>query len=483
LASNSELQRKLREGIVAARRGDRATARRLLLEVTDQDPNNKQAWLWLATSANTLSERRTYLQRVLAIDPENRTAQQALAQLDRTQTETTTTSSTGINPAIFLIVALVALAIVGALVVGSGILTPAEDDEPTPTPTVVVVAATQGPTSTPLPTATFIFNPTSRAPTLPPTFTPTFTPTATDPPLPSSTPFSLSEMELLLTSQELGEVEPMLYRLDGDGSNSTTIGAAFRDITYSLSGESIAFVRDVTYEDDGGTFPEVFVAPADNPTDATQVTELRTDIVASPSFSPEGEELVFVANLDGSEDIWYTTINGEGTRRLTENTDIIDRDPAWRPIPDSREIIFARNNGGGGDTEIHRMEIAEPGTEPEYLQLTAASGASYAPAWSPLGEQFTFISTRRSDADVFISEADGGGTVLLTQGDDSAEDRNPSFTPDGNFVVFTSNRLDDRFQTYIVSTDARVLQRITENEREDITAVYRPELILRIRQR
>jgi Tol biopolymer transport system component len=77
--------------------------------------------------------------------------------------------------------------------------------------------------------------------------------------------------------------------------------------------------------------------------------------------------------------------------------------------------------------------------------------------------------------------SDGGSQTLATVDDGRAEDRNPSFTPDGRFIVFISNREGDRFQSYLVSPDGRTLVRITDNNRNDISLTYRPELLFRIR--
>jgi len=61
----------LRNGIAAAKAGNRAQARQVLLRVTELDSNNELAWLWLASVAETLIQAKHYLQRVLDINPAN----------------------------------------------------------------------------------------------------------------------------------------------------------------------------------------------------------------------------------------------------------------------------------------------------------------------------------------------------------------------------------------------------------------------------
>lgn len=51
----------LQLGIAAAKEGNHDLARRLLLEATKFDENNRESWLWLATVARSEAERETFL--------------------------------------------------------------------------------------------------------------------------------------------------------------------------------------------------------------------------------------------------------------------------------------------------------------------------------------------------------------------------------------------------------------------------------------
>jgi twitching motility two-component system response regulator PilG len=64
----------LREGIAAARAGDKGRTRRLLREATGLDPSNELAWLWLAGVAESPQEGVACLERVLALNPANERA-------------------------------------------------------------------------------------------------------------------------------------------------------------------------------------------------------------------------------------------------------------------------------------------------------------------------------------------------------------------------------------------------------------------------
>src|SRR5690606_3076564 len=82
---------RLREGIDAAKRGDKATARRLLQQVLSTDGNNELALMWMASVVDPLDERRFYLERALRVNPSNTRAREALRRLGVTEPQTSAT--------------------------------------------------------------------------------------------------------------------------------------------------------------------------------------------------------------------------------------------------------------------------------------------------------------------------------------------------------------------------------------------------------
>jgi tetratricopeptide (TPR) repeat protein len=77
--SQFEIADWLREGITAAKAGQRKRARELLTRVVEQDEGNAQAWLWLSGVVDSLEDREICLENVLTIDPENAAARRGLA--------------------------------------------------------------------------------------------------------------------------------------------------------------------------------------------------------------------------------------------------------------------------------------------------------------------------------------------------------------------------------------------------------------------
>src|SRR5687768_1773283 len=77
-----DVEDKLRQAIRAIKAGDKATGRELLTQVVKIEPENELAWLWLASAVADPYQKKEYLQTVLRHNPNNKIAQEGLAQLE-----------------------------------------------------------------------------------------------------------------------------------------------------------------------------------------------------------------------------------------------------------------------------------------------------------------------------------------------------------------------------------------------------------------
>lgn len=523
MSSNDDLQRKLREGVEKARAGDRIAARKLLEDVVEQDPGSEMGWLWLASCVNTAAERRACLQHVLEINPNNDRAKEALRRLSdsgsasttppdvkretreitreaitsslRAREEATnprrqrTTSDSGGGLSLTSILIILGVLASIAFIIFMGV-TIVNDLNPQPTETTVPLVAVEtiSATDTPPPTITPEFTRTlvsldeiTPLATLPPTFTPTFTPspsptfTATPEPLP------LNAFELVSVSLARGGVQPDVYTLRGDGENIEQLLEDGREFAFAPDGEQFAFVRDV------GSGSEIFIGDIDNPEDASQLTSFGVSDTSHPSWSPDGERLVFSSsgNLSPDEDavedsslveLWVIDADGNNLTQITSNN-FLDIEPSWSPI-DNR-VVFTSGTGATTSLQTQIVMINVDSLDPEedffptYNQLTTTPN-NYSPSWSLDGSQIAFVSDRFGDGDVWVMDDEGFSRNLVTIEDGDAEDLNPVISPDGRWIAFVSNREDDRFQTYMINFDGTVMERITSNQREDESIVFRP---------
>jgi dipeptidyl aminopeptidase/acylaminoacyl peptidase len=149
-----------------------------------------------------------------------------------------------------------------------------------------------------------------------------------------------------------------------------------------------------------------------------------------PSFSSDGERIVFIRNPQPSNafDIWTMNADGTGQTQLTAPTGGA-QDLSAEFSPDGQWIVFDRYNG----TTITQVWIMRSDGS-EQRQLTFGAN-SRSPSFSPSGDRIVFSrDASPSGSHIWTMDRDGGGQVQLTDG--GVDDSKPSFSPDEERIVF-----------------------------------------------
>ena len=245
---------------------------------------------------------------------------------------------------------------------------------------------------------------------------------------------------------------------------------------WSPDGTQIAFALD----------GRLWVLPADGG-EARQLTGGPADPAPTydfePAWSPDGRFVVFSRDSDGNLDIWRVDSAGGAPERLT-NHPAMDFHP--RAAADGRVVYSAAQSGtfdiravrpDGSDTLVWGGDSNEiqpdpgpafgagaglpgdflvavsnrsdyPGTggifriegEGDYQELHVEETTFRTrPAVSPDGSLIAFASDIRGSYDLFLLPADGGLPFRLTR-DDDWDEKDPAWSPDGQEIVFTTNR-------------------------------------------
>jgi len=154
------------------------------------------------------------------------------------------------------------------------------------------------------------------------------------------------------------------------------------------------------------------------------------------------DELLFVTDRDGNDEIYQMRSDGEHQTNLTKN-DAADTDPEWSP--DGTRVAFTSDRVTGLDIVVMNADGGAP------MNLTeTASGTDFEPAWSPDGTRIAFRSTRTLDFEVYLMNADGTGVINLSNS--TGADREPIWSPLGTKIAFISNR-DGNDEIYAVNPD------------------------------
>jgi Tol biopolymer transport system component len=174
---------------------------------------------------------------------------------------------------------------------------------------------------------------------------------------------------------------------------------------------------------------------------------------AEASYSPDGTKIVFASNrrayqkgmsdrekelfaIDPASaiDLYLMNVDGSDVRRLTDSIGY-DGGPFFSP--DGSRICWRRFNEDGATAEIYTMSTDGS----DVKRLTSLSAMSWAPYFHPSGKYLIFATNLHGFANFELYLVDTAGKqqpvrVTHTEGFDGL----PVFSPDGNTLVWTTNR-------------------------------------------
>jgi Tol biopolymer transport system component len=199
----------------------------------------------------------------------------------------------------------------------------------------------------------------------------------------------------------------------------------------------------------------------------------------NPVWSPDGRQVVFTRDLDGSG-IYVINADGTGERRLSPVPGM-DATPDWSP--DGRKIIYTRllsapapgappplteiavMNANGSDNHVilgptrfsieprwsvrgqivfaslmhgSRLQVYRMNADGTHLVQLTFTGINSDPRWSPDGTRISFGSDRQGGGKVnlFIMDANGRDVRPLTRFGPPAEAGDSDWSPDGAKIAF-----------------------------------------------
>jgi TolB protein len=275
------------------------------------------------------------------------------------------------------------------------------------------------------------------------------------------------------------------------------------DIVFNLTGEKgvaqtrIAFVSGVSR-----TAKEIFIMDYDG--ESLSAATGNQSINLSPRWSPDSRQIAYTSYRNGNPDLFLLNFDS-GRRDVLSAQRGLNATPAWSP--DGQWIVVAMSSGGG--TNLHLMPKAGGTPRP----LTTGSAIAVSPSFSPNGRQIVFNSDRGGNPQIYIMDVDGsnlrrvtfqgtynasprwsprgekiafmcrlgGNQICLINPDGSGQQQlttagnneEPTWSPDGRHLVFTSTR-DGRRDLYVMHADGSEQRRLTNNGRENYLADWSP---------
>ena len=283
----------------------------------------------------------------------------------------------------------------------------------TPIPTTLVPTLTPADLSTQTPAATFTHTP------KPPT--PTRTPTKVA--LPTATSAVADSTSLAATQVSLPPIN--------------SFGGGTGQIAYASSRTGM---------------PQIYLVDlAGN--SAVQVTDMPEG-ACQPSWSPDGERLVFISPCKGMDEIYYNAslyiINADGSGLTAIDTQPGgDFEPAWSP--DGKTIAFTSLRTR--NLEIFTVSLDDLSTA---TQLTNNVSPTYArqPSWSPDGSQIIYTLKRIGVFQIWVMEADGSDPLQIVRSGLDFSDYWPEWSHDGKTILFNQRCATNFCLPYLMTISA-----------------------------
>ncbi len=154
-----------------------------------------------------------------------------------------------------------------------------------------------------------------------------------------------------------------------------------------------------------------------------------------PALSLDGKKLAYLTSEKQDFAITTLKIYDFETQKKTKLKGWIDTRIGWSP--DGEEIVFTRNKGGFNDLYIYNLAADKE-------RRISARLRAKDPSFSPDGQRIAFVHNEDGTNNLGLIDRDGTDLVYLTNNNDATQYSAPRFSPDGEWLLFSVFRGEDR---------------------------------------
>lgn len=248
-----------------------------------------------------------------------------------------------------------------------------------------------------------------------------------------------------------------LYIMDFDGANvkkltshrGIVVGPAINldrtKILYSLISGGISKHKNVN------------LYLFDMVTKKSRLISAKKGINTGAVFAENGEDIYLTLGHTGDAEIYKMNLKTKALKRITRKY-APDVDPSVNK--DGSLMVFL-----SGRTKAAHVHTLDPsGTEKNVKRISYVGKFNATPRFSPDGQKIVFSSWLDNRFDIFRVDSSGNNLFRLTKDFGSNED--PSYSNDGQFIAFSSQRVISRRKAvtniYIMDDDGQIIGSVTK---------------------
>lgn len=181
--------------------------------------------------------------------------------------------------------------------------------------------------------------------------------------------------------------------------------------------------QEITYMSYEGGQPQVYLLQIE--TGQRELVGNFPGMTFAPRFSPDGQRIIMsLLRQDGNSNIYTMDLRNRTTTRLTDSN-AIDTSPSYSP--DGRQVVFTSDRGGRA--QIYRMNA--DGTDTQ--RISFGDGSYSTPVWSPRGDLIAFTKQSGGQFQIGVMRTDGSGERILSSG---FLQEGPTWAPNGRVIMF-----------------------------------------------
>lgn len=246
-----------------------------------------------------------------------------------------------------------------------------------------------------------------------------------------------------------------IYMMDFDGKNVTQVTSHGGIVmSPSMSADGRYLVYSLITNAKGKRNNDLYLM--DMRTKSASILSNKEGVNSGAVFLSGGKKIALTLTASGNAEIYEMDIDSKELRKITNHFSA-DVDPSI--TADGSLMTFLSDRPG--KAMIYTMDPR--GTESNVKRISFVGQFNATPRFSPDGKEIVFSSWLDNSFDLFRISADGQGLSRLTKDFGSNED--PTYSNDGEFIAFTSQRVLSRVKIdqniYIMDRDGGILGAIT----------------------